>query len=275
MRYFLAAIFLLTFINSFAQPKKKKGLKLVWNDEFNEGVSIDKTKWQFEVGHIRNIEEQYYTADRNENCRIENGLLILEARKEKFPNKDYNPAIQNWKNVYANADYTSASITTKNIHSWKFGRIEIRAKLPNGQGVWPAVWMLGANRDEAGYPFCGEIDIMEYTGKDPHKIHGTTHHARDNEGNVISNSGDIKKRKPYKDFHVYAIEWNKKEISFFLDKKKYHTVNIEAIGNKKENPFLKPFYLIINFALGGTWGKTINDKILPQQFQIDYVRVYQ
>lgn len=275
MRYFYLAFFIILMLGIAAQPQKKKGLKLVWQDEFNEGAGLDKSKWLFEVGHIRNEEEQYYTADRTENCRIVNGCLVIEARKEKFPNKDYNPAIQNWKNVYRNADYTSASITTKGLHSWQFGRIEVRAKLPEGQGVWPAIWMLGANRDEAGYPFCGEIDIMEYTGRDPHRIHATTHHARDKEGNIISNTGEIKKRKPYKDFHVYAIEWNKKEISFFLDNKKYHSVNLETIVTKKENPFLKPFYLIINFALGGSWGKTINDKILPQQFLIDYVRVYQ
>ncbi len=250
--------------------------KLVWNDEFDKPGLPDSSKWKMEEGFFHNEEQQYYTKNRTENARVENGNLIIEARKEKFDNKDFDASKKGFKYAYPHADYTSASLTTKGIQHFKYGRIELRAKLPKGKGVWPAFWMLGENRDQIGYPFCGEIDIMEYTGKDPNRIHATIHYSRnDGSEKVVSSGTTFKKRKPFNDFHVYAMEWNKKKIDFYFDKKKYYSFDIEEAGDKKNNPFYKPFYLILNFALGGTWGGTIDDKILPQQFLIDYVRVYQ
>ena len=247
---------------------------LTWNDEFN-GIGLpDTNKWTQEEGFLHNEEEQYYTRNRTENIRMEDGHLVIEARKEKFPNKDHDTKRKGYQYAYAYADYTSASIHTKNIRSFKYGRIEIRASLPQGKGVWPAVWMLGNNKDSVGYPMCGEIDIMEFTGHEPRSIYGSVHYPRDsNSAKVFSKTVVHTTKKTLSDFHTYAICWNKKKINFYFDKKIYHSFNIEDAGNN--NPFHRPFYLIINFALGGTFGKDINDSILPQRMLVDYIRVYQ
>ncbi|HRU01999.1 MAG TPA: glycoside hydrolase family 16 protein, partial [Victivallales bacterium] len=151
--------------------------KLIWCDEFNNNGLPDPTKWNYEYGFVRNEEKQYYTRERMENARVENGLLIIECRKEKFKNHMFKLGSNSWKTKLEYADYTAASIITKNKFSVKYGRIEVKAKLPHGQGVWPAIWMLGDSHDTKGWPTCGEIDIMEFVGKEPGTIHGTVHFA--------------------------------------------------------------------------------------------------
>src|SRR5215475_5915024 len=135
--------------------------KLVWSDEFDKPGLVDPAKWDYEVGLIRNNEAQYYTRERKENARVEDGMLVIESRKELFKNPDYNPAAQG-KSTRRNresSEYTSASITTRGKASWTYGRIEVRAKLPSGRGTWPAIWTLGTNT-QVSWPGCGEIDIM-------------------------------------------------------------------------------------------------------------------
>jgi len=268
------SVYFLLLMSLFCSCSSYK--KLVWHDEFDQNGLPDSAKWKMEEGFFHNEEQQYYTKNRTENARVENGLLIIEAKKEKIENKDYDASKKGFKYAYPHADYTSASLTTKGIQSFQYGRIEMRAKLPRGKGVWPAFWMLGANRDQIGYPFCGEIDIMEYTGKEANKIHSTIHYPRnDGTEKVISSGTTLKKRKPFSDFHLYAIEWNKKKIDFYFDRKKYYRFDFTELENQKINPFTNPFYLILNLALGGSFGGTIDDKNLPQQFLIDYIRVYQ
>ncbi len=235
--------------------------KLVWSDEFDSPGLPDSSKWDYEVGFIRNNERQYYTRERRENARVEAGNLILECRKEP-----YTPA------NHATVEYTAASLITRNKAAWQYGRIEVRAKLPEGKGVWPAIWMLGQNISQVGWPACGEIDIMEFVGKEPGKIHGTVHYAMD--GKHKSDGGRIPTAKPSDDFHIYAIEWSPDRIEFFFDDTKYHTVLTDKAGQGMENPFRKPHYLLINFALGGSWGGPIDEAVLPQKFLVDYVRVY-
>ena len=140
--------------------------ELVWSDEFNYKGLPDKTKWDYEEGFVRNNESQYYTRARPENASVEGGVLIIECRKERFQPENHPPVA-----------YTAASLTTLNKESWQYGRIEVRAKLPHGKGVWPAIWMLGTNISEVGWPACGEIDIMEFIGKEPGNIYGTLHYA--------------------------------------------------------------------------------------------------
>lgn len=247
--------------------------KLVWSDEFNYEGLPDKSKWDYEEGFIRNREEQYYTRERKQNARVEGGTLVIQGRKEKFRNRNYRPGSDNWKRRREFASFTSAALITRNKAEWKYGRIEVKARLPQGKGVWPAIWTLGANHRNVGWPRCGEIDIMEFVGKDPRHVHANAHFAVDRKHR--SHKGEIRTSKPYDDFHVYAIEWNEDRIDFFFDQTKYHTFKIDKAGEGKDNPFRKPHYLLINLALGGSWGGPIDDSILPQKYLIDYVRVYQ
>ena len=235
--------------------------KLIWSDEFDYQGLPDKTKWDYEEGFVRNNESQYYTRERLENARVEAGLLVLECRKEHFTPEKHAPV-----------EYTAASLITLNKASWQYGRIEVCAKLPQGKGVWPAIWTLGTNISRVGWPACGEIDIMEFVGKEPGNIYGTLHYAID--GKHQSDGGKIETAKPYDDFHIYALEWHSDRIDVFFDSKKYHTVLIDKAGKGEDNPFRKPHYILINFALGGSWGGPIDETVLPQKFLIDYVRIY-
>jgi beta-glucanase (GH16 family) len=216
----------------------------------------------YEEGFVRNGESQYYTRERLENARVENGMLVIECRKEHFQPAHHAPV-----------EYTSASLTTLNKASWQYGRIEVRAKLPEGKGVWPAIWTLGANEKKAGWPACGEIDIMEFVGWETNNIHGTVHYSVD--GRHAHDGCTYGTRRPSDDFHIYALEWNADRIDFYFDTNKYHTVFIDKAGHGDDNPFRKPHYLLLNFALGGDWGRAIDDAILPQKYLIDYVRIYQ
>jgi len=247
--------------------------KLVWSDEFDYKGMPDSTKWDYEVGFVRNREMQYYTRARKENVRVENGMLVIEGRKEKFKNPGYRPGSKDWKKRRKFAQYTSASLTTRGKESWKYGRIEVRAKLPHGKGMWPAIWTLGTNIPKIGWPRCGEIDIMEFVGKIPNRVLANAHFSV--AGKHHSDGGGLTTEKPYADFHVYAIEWNEERIDFFFDKTKYHTFSIKKADQGAFNPFRQPQYLIINLAIEGTWGGPVDDEVLPQKYWIDYVRVYQ
>lgn len=238
----------------------EEGWNLVWSDEFDGTGLPDQEKWSYEEGYIRNNEKQYYTEGRLENARMENGFLIIEARQEPFQD----------------IEYSSASINTRETASWTYGRFEVRAKLPTGRGTWPAVWMLGVNRDEVGWPACGEIDIMENVGFDPRRVHGYVHTKAYNHINGNQKGNSVELEKPWENFHVYAIEWFEDRIDFFIDDKKYFTFEKEGDDNDVW-PFDKPHYLLLNLAIGGGWGgqQGIDDSIFPQQYVIDYVRIYQ
>ncbi len=233
--------------------------ELVWADEFNYNGLADENKWDYEVGFVRNREKQYYTKARPENARVENGALVIESRKEK----------------YENGEYTSASLHTWRKAEWLYGRIEVRAKLPTGRGMWPAIWMLGANRDKVGWPACGEIDIMENVGFNPDTIHANIHTKAYNHVKGTGKGAKTQAKEPYNRYHVYAIDWHEDRIDFFLDEEKYFTFKNEGTGNDTW-PYDKPHYLILNAAIGGAWGgqKGIDDTIFPQEYRIDYVRVF-
>lgn len=233
--------------------------KLIWSDEFDYNGLPDPKKWTYEEGFVRNKEAQYYTRGRRENARVEDGMLVIETRRER----------------YRDADYTSASVTTEGHASWRYGRIEVKAKLPTGRGLWPAIWMLGADRPIVGWPACGEIDIMENVGFDPDRVYATIHTPTFNGNKGTQKSGNTVVVAPYRQFHVYAMDWYEDRMDFFVDGKKIHTFHNTGKGND-EWPYDKPFYLLINTALGGGWGgqQGIDDAALPQRYYIDYVRVY-
>ncbi len=239
-----------------------KKLRLVWNDEFDGRGLPDPAKWSYEEGFVRNREFQYYTRERSANARREKGSLVLEARLDSL------------RHANGVALCTSGSINTRGKASWKYGRFEIRAKLPGGIGAWPAIWMLGDNIPKVGWPRCGEIDIMEYVGHRKDQVHFTVH--AQNEGRHVSKGVNVNFPTAETDFAVYVLEWERDALRFFVD----GTLGLEfkrgdiAIAPW---PFDKPHYLLLNLAIGGSWGaeKGIDAVIFPCRFEIDYVRVYQ
>jgi beta-glucanase (GH16 family) len=250
------------------------GPTLVWEDDFETDGLPSTARWNYEEGFIRNEESQFYTSKRSENARQENGLLILEARREPWPNPAHVPGSTDWRTARDYAFYTSASLTTK--ATWKYGRIEVRAKIPTGVGMWPAIWMLGTNIGTVGWPKCGEIDIMENVGFDPDVIHANIHTAAYNHTIGTNKGNRITVPRPYDRFHVYAVDWNMDRMDFFVDDSLYFSFANEGTGVDTW-PFDQEFYLILNIAVGGAWGgqQGIDDAIFPQRMEIDYVRVYQ
>lgn len=235
------------------------GWTIVFSDEFDRPGALDPTRWGYETGYIRNNEAQYYTS-RPENVRVEAGNLVIEGRKE----------------AYQGYGYTSASINTLARFELLYGRVEVRAKLPTGNGSWPAIWMLGTNRTQVGWPTCGEIDIMENVGFDALRIVGSIHTAAYNHTKGTQKTANVTVANPWEGFHVYAMEWSADRIDLFVDGQKYFTFRNEGTGTSTW-PFDKPQYLLINLAIGGSWGgqKGIDDLRFPQQYLVDYVRIYQ
>ena len=184
----------------------REGWKLVWADEFDYTGLPDPAKWDYEVGYVRNNEAQYYTRARKENAWVEGGVLTITGRKEKFP----IPTGRGSKGK-KEANYTAASLITRGKAAWTFGLIEMRAKLPKGRGAWPAFWTLGT---AGGWPRDGEIDIMEYVGKEPHDIHSNLHYSIG--GRHTSSGGSVKLDNPWDTFHVYAMEWNSRADGLLL-----------------------------------------------------------
>ena len=263
---------LLKVQNSVAQNH----LKMVFSDEFNYNGLPDSTKWGYEEGFVRNQEPQYYTVKRLENCRVENGCLVIETRKENYPNAAYKQGSAKWDQKEQTAHYTSASINTKGKRSWKYGRIEVRAKVPGGLGIWPAFWMLGYDKGKAGWPGCGEIDIMEFLGRDSTKIYGTVHYV-DTAGKFRDRGEAPVVGHPSDGFHIYAIGWDDKRITFYYDSLKYFVFDFKKTEHNPGTVFQKDFYLLLNMALGheGSWAGPVDDKILPGKYYVDYVRIYQ
>jgi beta-glucanase (GH16 family) len=206
---------------------------------------------------------------------VEDGKLIIEARRERVTNPNYRPGSTDPRFVEF-AEITSASLTTQGRADWRFGKIEVRAKLPQGRGVWPAIWMLATNRTTVRWPMCGEIDIMEYVGFEPNVIHGNIHTGKYNHVRGTGKGARVAIEKPFEDFHTYSVEWSDERLDFFADGKKYFTYEEEPNATEETWPFDRPFYLILNLAIGGAWGgqKGIDPAIFPQKYEIDYVRVY-
>jgi beta-glucanase (GH16 family) len=240
-------------------PAPPAGWTLVFSDEFDRAGALDPGRWGYEIGYIRNGEKQYYTS-RAENVRVEDGSLVIEARREP----------------YQGYGYTSASLNTRHRFDLLYGRVEVRAKLPGGRGTWPAIWMLGTNIDEAGWPACGEIDVMENVGFEPTLIHGTIHTASYNHVSGTAKGAAVTVTSPSEGFHVYAMEWYEDRIDIFVDDERYFTFRNEGTGSRVW-PFDRPQYLLLNLAIGGSWGgqQGIDDALFPHRYLIDYVRVYQ
>ena len=232
---------------------------LSWADEFDGGPAPDPRNWSYEVGYVRNKEEQFYTNDRRENARVENGRLIIEARRDGFEGHAIS----------------SASLHTWGKRSLHYGRIEVRAKIPTGRGTWPAIWTLGENRKDVGWPRAGEIDIMENVGFAPGVIHANVHTAAYNHTRGTGKGSRIDAGRPWDAFHTYAVEWWPDRLEFFFNDTRYFVFRKET-GDESVWPFDKPQYLILNLAIGGAWGgqKGVDPDIFPVRHEIEYVRYY-
>lgn len=250
-----SALCLLTALPSAAAPPA--GWTLDWSDEFN-GKELDRSKWVVETGGHGwgNKELQFYT-DRPENLRVSGGNLVIEARKE----------------AYQESAYTSARIKTAGRVEPMHGRFEARIKVPKGQGIWPAFWMLGADIDKVGWPSGGEIDIMENIGKEPNIVHGTVHGPGYSGAHAFGKPSKLAKGAFADDFHVFAVEWMPREIRWYRDGIHYHTARPELV--KGDWVFEHPFFMLLNVAVGGEWpGYPDSTTVMPQQMLVDYVRVY-
>ena len=227
---------------------------LFWSEEFNTNGAPNPAVWGYDIGTGSggwgNQEAQYYTS-RPENVIVSNGVLKITAKRE----------------TYGGMNFTSTRLLSKDKFSFKYGRVDVRAKLPAGGGTWPAIWMLGSNFSTVGWPACGEIDIMEHKGNDLNKIHGTVHYTGRSGGNpdgatkVISNATT--------EFHIYSLDWSASSIKFYVDNQLFHTVN-----NTSSLPFNQNFFLILNVAMGGTFGGAIDPNFNSASMEIDYIRIY-
>jgi beta-glucanase (GH16 family) len=248
--------------DGYTTPDNYSGYKLAWSDEFN-GSKINTADWGYDTGGSGwgNNELQYHTSE-SKNAYLQNGKLVIEAFKEKYQNRDY----------------TSARLITKGKKEFTFGRIDIRAKLPKGKGIWPALWMLGSNISQVSWPACGEIDIMENLGQDPKTVYGTIHWG--NQGSTTSKSTQgiykLNTVKTFADeFHVYSLDWEKDKLSILVDDKVYFTTTAAKLG-ANPYPYNAPFFFIMNIAVGGNWpGNPDATTVFPQRMEVDYIRVFQ
>ncbi len=230
------------------------GNNLVWSDEFNTNGAPDATKWGYDIGTGSNgwgnAESQYYTS-RSQNVIIEGGLLKIKALKEN----------------YSGSAYTSARLLSKGKYDFKYGRVEIKAKMPIGVGTWPAIWMLGSNIDAVSWPACGEIDIVEHLGRDLNKIYATLHYPGRFGGSADGGTRTI--ANATSEFHIYGLEWSASTIKMTVDGLVVHTVN-----NSSAIPFNQNFFFIVNLAMGGNFAGALDPALTAATLEVDYIRVY-
>jgi beta-glucanase (GH16 family) len=261
--------FSLLLLAAVATPQTSDGWKLVWSDEFDSDGRPDPAKWTWEHGFVRNQELQWY---QPENAWVENGHLIIEGRRERLKNPKYQPGSTQWQTSREYAEYTSSSLTTRGMHSWKYGRFEMRGRIDTRAGIWPAFWSLGA---EGRWPANGEVDIMEYY-----------------KGTLLANliwagpkrSQSFTVRKPITEFepdwsskfHVWRMDWDEKRIVITVDDLVLNDSDLDKTLNPDGfNPYRHAHYIILNVAIGGQAGGDPSSTEFPSRFEVDYVRIYQ
>ncbi len=274
-------LFLLLTVFCMGQRMKAQEWQLTWSDEFNTDGRPDEATWNYERGFVRNHEDQWY---QPENAWQEDGLLIIEARRESKANPTYRPGSRQWGRQRDSIRYSSACLTTAGKRTFRYGRLEVSARIPISGGSWPAIWTLGTGMP---WPSCGEVDLMEY-----YRIQGVPHilanvaWGNDRPNDAVWNSRKV----PYahftsKDplwhqrFHVWRMDWDETAIRLYLDDELLNEVPLStttngAIGNHV-NPFHGPQYVLLNLALGGDNGGEIDDSAFPLRYEIDYVRIYE
>jgi beta-glucanase (GH16 family) len=235
--------------------------KLTWSEEFNYNGLPDSSKWNYETGGSGwgNNELQYYTKASANNVEVSNGSLKIKVKKEQIENREY----------------TSARLVTKGKEDFTYGKMEIRAKLPAGRGLWPAIWMLGKKAGKIGWPECGEIDIMEHVGFEKDSVFGTIHTKAYNHIIGTQKGKKIFITDPYTSYHNYGLEWTPEYMDFSLDGKVYNHI-INEHKTTAEWPFDSPFFFILNVAVGGNLGGKhgVDPTVFPAAMEVDYIRVY-
>jgi len=263
------------FEPDYSKPKPIKGMKLIWNDEFNTNGKPDPNYWRYEKGFVRNQELQWYQPD---NATCKDGVLLIEGRKESIKNPNYVADSKDWRTNREYAEYTSSSIQTRGLKQWKFGRVEVRARIDTTMGSWPAIWTLGINKP---WPSNGEIDIMEF-----YRVKGVAtilanvawgtdkqYVAKWDEAKIPLAKFLAKDKDWPKKFHIWRMDWDKDAIKLYLDDELLNTTPLsETINADGSNPFVEEQYLLLNLALGGNGGKPTSDLI---KYEVDYVRIYQ
>jgi beta-glucanase (GH16 family) len=266
-----SAIILLLCTGAAAQtstPPPRAGRTLVWSDDFNapNGSPVDSSKWVLETGGNGwgNQELEYYTA-RPQNAFQQDGNLVIKVLEEKYTGPDG-----------VTRNYTSARLKTQGKFAQKYGRFEARIKIPYGQGIWPAFWMLGDDIKKKGWPKCGEIDIMENIGKEPAMVHGTIHGPGYSGDKGIGAPFELPAGQRFADdFHVYAVEWEAKAIRFYVDDHLYTTRTPADLPHGAKWVYKHPFFILLNVAVGGGWpGNPDSSTVFPQTMLVDYVRIY-
>lgn len=260
-----------------SKPKEIKGMRLIWNEEFNLIGVPDSSVWSYENGFVRNNELQWY---QKENAFCKDGLLVIEARKERFKNPGYVAVSNNWKANREYIEYTSSSINTRNSARWLYGRFLIRARIDTTMGSWPAIWTLGYDKP---WPENGEIDLMEFYrvnnvptilanvawGTDKRYVAKWDGEKRDLKYFLSKDPDWVAK------FHIWRMDWDEKSIKLYLDDELLNECSLDStINHDGTNPFTKPQYLLLNLAIGSNGGDPANSKF-PIKYEVDYVRIYQ
>jgi beta-glucanase (GH16 family) len=254
-----------------AADAQRPGWQLAWSDEFDgaAGAPVDGSKWVADTGGQGwgNKERQYYTPG-TQNASLDGaGRLVITARAE--------PQSSSYRCWYGSCRYTSARLKTKTRYEPTYGRVEARIRIPRGQGLWPAFWMLGADIDSVDWPRSGEIDVMENIGREPAMVHGTMHGPGYSKDHGISGSYTLSSAAFADDFHVFTVEWTPGQVRWLVDEREYHRVTPAELPPGTTWVFDHPFFLLLNVAVGGAWpGDPDASSTFPQQMVVDYVRVY-
>jgi beta-glucanase (GH16 family) len=257
-----------------AAPVPYPGYTLVWSDEFNRDGAPDSANWTYELGFVRNRELQWYAS---QNAKVTGGLLVIEGRRERVRNAQFDASSSDWKRSREFADYTSASLMTKGLHSWQYGRFEMRGRIDTRPGLWPAFWTLGVS---GAWPHSGEIDIMEYyrgillanvAWGGPNRFQAIWADTR-------KPIASFNRSNWSQDFHVWRMDWDERAISLFVDGELLNTVDLTKTVNQDgsgANPLRQPHYILVNLAIGGTQGGDPSSTAFPARLEVDYIRVYQ
>ncbi|MFK8055250.1 MAG: glycoside hydrolase family 16 protein [Saprospiraceae bacterium] len=247
----------------------------IWQDEFNYVGAPDTSKWAFDIGNWGwgNNELQAYTSLR-QNSRVVDGKLIIEAHRLNPADDSFVPGAG--RDSLDEGHYTSARLVTRGKQTWNRGRLEVRAKLPKGVGTWPAIWMLGEDIAEVGWPLCGEIDIMEQVGYDPDTLVATVHTQAFNHMIGNQHSSRVELKEMSEEFHTYQLDWKADSVRIGVDGTYYYTYHKPDTATRSSWPFDVEHYLLLNIAVGGNWGghQGVDTTIWPQRMEIDWVRMY-
>lgn len=267
-------LFLLFLLAGQLLPAQKTGkYQLVWADEFEKDGKPDSSKWDYEEGLVRNEELQWY---QRENARCENGLLVIEARREQKPNPLYEQNSKDWRKSRSVIGYTSSCMITKDKYSWRYGRFEMKARIDISSGLWPAWWTLGI---EKPWPENGEIDIMEYYRDKLLANILCSGKNNTNEWHTASRSVEAMGGKKWSsEFHIWKMDWTKDSIAIYMDDLLLNKVIVDSVVNKDGfgfNPFRQPHYMLLDLAIGGQNGGTPANTSFPRRFEVDYIRIYQ